>query len=233
MSFFAKQRFPFDFLFIPFSSWVVIFLSLSWNVTQIELYNKEKRYMIRNWFVRAFSQGWEGVFSFWRENKWKIRWKSQSLFCFAYDKKKIFGLSLFLKQSPKPPEYIFWYHNDRMINYGSTRDLSIETETGSKTQSRLIIKDAQLTDEGNYTCETANAEPASTLVYISQGKRKYTHNFSLFAFFFAFYLHLMGKHSATLDINYSFFLFSWKKQETKWQQFSGENLTALRPARRQ
>lgn len=72
-------------------------------------------------------------------------------------------------QSPKPPEYIFWYHNDRMINYGSTRDLSIQTETGSKTQSRLIIENAHVSDSGNYTCETANAEPASTLVYISQG----------------------------------------------------------------
>lgn len=78
---------------------------------------------------------------------------------------------IFLVQSPKPPEYIFWYHNDRMINYGSTRDLSIQTETGSKTQSRLIIENAQVTDSGNYTCETANAEPASTLVYISQGDK--------------------------------------------------------------
>jgi len=49
-----------------------------------------------------------------------------------------FLIVLNLIQSPKPPEYIFWYHNERMINYGSTRDLSIQTETGSKTQSRYV-----------------------------------------------------------------------------------------------
>ncbi|ODM97418.1 Contactin-3 [Orchesella cincta] len=81
------------------------------------------------------------------------------------------NLVCIVEKSPKPPEYIFWYHNERMINYGSTRDLSIQTETGSKTQSRLIIENAQVSDSGNYTCETANAEPASTLVYISQGDK--------------------------------------------------------------
>ncbi|CAG7725671.1 unnamed protein product, partial [Allacma fusca] len=70
--------------------------------------------------------------------------------------------------SPKPPEFIFWYHNDRMINYGSSREVSVHTEPGSKTHSRLTIRDARITDSGNYTCKTAHAEPASIYVYVSQ-----------------------------------------------------------------
>ncbi|ODM98050.1 Hemicentin-1 [Orchesella cincta] len=73
-----------------------------------------------------------------------------------------------IEKSPKPPEYIFWYHNDRMINYGSSREVKVHNEPGSKTQSRLTIRDAQISDSGNYTCKTAHAEPASTLVYVSQ-----------------------------------------------------------------
>ncbi|OXA36805.1 Nephrin [Folsomia candida] len=74
-----------------------------------------------------------------------------------------------IEKSPKPPEYIFWYHNDRMINYGNSREVTVQTEPGSKTQSRLTIRNAQLSDTGNYSCTTPHAVPASTLVYVSQG----------------------------------------------------------------
>ncbi|ODM92709.1 IgLON family member 5 [Orchesella cincta] len=73
--------------------------------------------------------------------------------------------------SPKPPEYIFWYHNDRMINYMSSPELTVHTEPGAgKTHSRLIIRKAHLSHGGNYTCKAANADPASILVFVSQGK---------------------------------------------------------------
>ncbi len=57
-----------------------------------------------------------------------------------------------------------------MINYGNSREVTVHTEPGSKTQSRLTIRDAKLTDTGNYSCHTGHAEPAFTLVYVSQGK---------------------------------------------------------------
>jgi len=79
---------------------------------------------------------------------------------------------LYLLQSPKPPEYIFWYHNDRMINYLSSPELTVHTEPGAgKTHSRLIIRKAHLSHSGNYTCKAANADPASILVFVSQGKQ--------------------------------------------------------------
>lgn len=40
-----------------------------------------------------------------------------------------------------------------MINYDdSRRDITIETTPGPRTQSRLIIREPQIADSGNYTC---------------------------------------------------------------------------------
>lgn len=93
-------------------------------------------------------------------------------------------------QSPTPPQFVFWYHNDRMINYDTSRGgITVETEPGPKTQSRLTIRDAHDTDSGNYTCSASNTEPASIYVFVSEGK------------------YLLRKHSAsprsTEDLSFS------------------------------
>jgi Immunoglobulin domain len=60
-----------------------------------------------------------------------------------------------------------------MINYDdSRRDITIETTPGPRTQSRLIIREPQIADSGNYTCSASNTEPASTYVFVSKGKSK-------------------------------------------------------------
>lgn len=60
--------------------------------------------------------------------------------------------------------------NDRMINYDdSRRDISIDTIPGLRTQSRLIIREPQVQDSGNYTCSASNTEPASIYVFVSKG----------------------------------------------------------------
>lgn len=85
----------------------------------------------------------------------------------------------FALQSPTPPQYVFWYHNDRMINYDTSRGgITVETEPGPKTQSRLTIRDAHDTDSGNYTCSASNTEPASIYVFVSEGRPRW--KFSLF-----------------------------------------------------
>lgn len=82
-----------------------------------------------------------------------------------------FSLPPHYLQSPTPPQYVFWQRNDRMINYDETRsDISIETTPGPRTQSRLIIREPQTTDSGNYTCSASNTEPASIYVFVSKGK---------------------------------------------------------------
>lgn len=65
---------------------------------------------------------------------------------------------------------MFWYHNDRMINYDTARGgVTVDTEPGAKTQSRLTIREAHDTDSGNYTCSASNTEPASIFVFVSEG----------------------------------------------------------------
>ncbi|CAB3370260.1 Hypothetical predicted protein [Cloeon dipterum] len=79
------------------------------------------------------------------------------------------SLVCIIEKSPSPPQYVFWYHNDRMINYDTARGgISVETEPGPKTHSRLIIRDAHDTDSGNYTCSASNTEPASIYVFVSE-----------------------------------------------------------------
>lgn len=78
-----------------------------------------------------------------------------------------------LLQSPTPPQYVYWQRNSHMINYDdSRRDVSIETTPGPRTQSRLIIREPQISDSGNYTCSASNTEPASIYVFVSKGNRK-------------------------------------------------------------
>lgn len=77
---------------------------------------------------------------------------------------------LMVLQSPQPPQYVFWQKNERMINYDdSRRDITIETSPGPRTQSRLIIREPQIADSGNYTCSASNTEPASIYVFVSKG----------------------------------------------------------------
>ncbi|XP_039277270.1 neural cell adhesion molecule 1 [Nilaparvata lugens] len=84
----------------------------------------------------------------------------------------IISLVCIIDKSPQPPQYVFWYHNERMINYDTARGgVSVDTEPGAKTQSRLTIRGAQDTDSGNYTCSASNTEPASIFVFVSEGDK--------------------------------------------------------------
>ena len=88
--------------------------------------------------------------------------------------------------------YVFWYHNDRMVNYDVERGISVFTSsggggddkssgspaanaptgTGGKTKSQFVISEATPTDSGNYTCKPSNAVPASIQVFVSNTRGK-------------------------------------------------------------
>jgi len=92
-----------------------------------------------------------------------------------------------IEKAPTPPQYVFWYHNDRMVNYDVERGISVFTSsggggedkssgspaanaatgTGGKTKSQFVISEATPTDSGNYTCKPSNAVPASIQVFVS------------------------------------------------------------------
>lgn len=82
------------------------------------------------------------------------------------------SLTCFIDESATPPQFIFWYHNSRMINYDRERGgIDVDIETKPRVRSRLTITEARPTDSGNYTCDAANIEPASITVYITQGNK--------------------------------------------------------------
>ncbi|XP_018318716.1 zwei Ig domain protein zig-8 [Agrilus planipennis] len=66
-----------------------------------------------------------------------------------------------LKHSIEPPEYVFWYQNNHMVNYNP----GVEVKD-TKTSSVLLVKDADTTHSGNYTCSPSNAVPASVNVHV-------------------------------------------------------------------
>ncbi|MPC10220.1 hypothetical protein E2C01_002852 [Portunus trituberculatus] len=83
------------------------------------------------------------------------------------------SLTCFIEQSPVAPQYIFWYHNARMINYDRERGgVTVHIEAQPKVASLLRVRDARPEDSGNYTCAAANTESASVTVYITEAANK-------------------------------------------------------------
>ncbi|CAG4948157.1 unnamed protein product [Colias eurytheme] len=82
------------------------------------------------------------------------------------------NLVCIIEKSPVPPQYVFWYHNARMINYDAARGVAVHTAPGARTQSALTIRAARPAHSGNYSCRAANTEPAHIYVYVSEGSDK-------------------------------------------------------------
>lgn len=71
--------------------------------------------------------------------------------------------------SPAVPEFVFWYHNDRMVNYDKGRGMNITTDLPNKKSVLAIIK-ATKDHAGNYSCAASNAHTDSTIVHVLKGE---------------------------------------------------------------
>jgi len=85
---------------------------------------------------------------------------------YRIEKGSLISLVCILENALLPPEYVFWYQNDRMINYDTARGVTVTTMQGKKTSSRLNIQNAQPRHSGNYTCKPSSSIPASIQLFV-------------------------------------------------------------------
>ncbi|CAO1303561.1 unnamed protein product [Diamesa tonsa] len=71
-------------------------------------------------------------------------------------------------QSTEATAFIFWYHDNRMINYDLDRGINVTSEADFR-YSELSIMHATKQNSGNYTCVPSNSQPASVMVHIFKG----------------------------------------------------------------
>ncbi|XP_037082846.1 Down syndrome cell adhesion molecule-like [Pollicipes pollicipes] len=88
------------------------------------------------------------------------------------DHGSVLNLTCVVTNSPQPPEFIFWYHEEQVIRYDSARGgISVVTEQGEVTTSHLLVRRAGPADSGVYTCEPSNARPATSRVHVLNGEK--------------------------------------------------------------
>lgn len=67
----------------------------------------------------------------------------------------------------EPPLYIFWFHNDSMINYAPKRPLKVMKHNFG---SSLIINNVTWDDAGSYRCEPHKAKAANLTLHVVEGE---------------------------------------------------------------
>lgn len=81
------------------------------------------------------------------------------------------NLTCLVRDSPEPPQYIFWYHNQEPISYNSARGgISQITEKGDTTASFLLVQPAKVTDSGSYSCQPSVGNMQSVTVHVIRNK---------------------------------------------------------------
>ncbi|XP_063709079.1 zwei Ig domain protein zig-8-like [Culicoides brevitarsis] len=81
------------------------------------------------------------------------------------------NLTCVVNNSPEPPAFIFWNHNNAIISYDSPRGgVSVITEKGETTTSFLLIQSARPQDSGQYQCNPSNAKSKSVTVHVLNGE---------------------------------------------------------------
>merc|ERR1719350_1089273 len=82
------------------------------------------------------------------------------------------NLTCLVRDSPEPPQYIFWYHNEEPISYSSIRGgISQITEKGEVTASFLLIQHARLVDSGTYACHASVGNISTVTVHVIKSQK--------------------------------------------------------------
>lgn len=84
------------------------------------------------------------------------------------------NLTCIISQSADQLQYIFWYRDERMINYDMNERgkivISKSTLKLDTIESNLQIFNSKLSDAGNYTCQPSGARAKSIHVHVLEGK---------------------------------------------------------------
>ncbi|XP_022120275.2 zwei Ig domain protein zig-8-like [Pieris rapae] len=81
------------------------------------------------------------------------------------------NLTCIVRHTPEPPNAINWSHRGKTINFDSTRGgISLVTEKGIHSSSRLLVQAARTSDAGAYECVPDNAQSASVRVHVLTGE---------------------------------------------------------------
>ncbi|XP_068215807.1 zwei Ig domain protein zig-8-like [Palaemon carinicauda] len=72
-----------------------------------------------------------------------------------------------VQQATEPPVFIFWFHNNSMVNYEAKRPL--EAIVSHHYSSTLVINNVTWCDAGSYSCEPYNAVPSNVTVHVVEG----------------------------------------------------------------
>ncbi|KAL7639903.1 UNVERIFIED_CONTAM: hypothetical protein RMT77_009316 [Armadillidium vulgare] len=68
------------------------------------------------------------------------------------------------------PGFIFWYKNDRLVDYDSTNG-RVEVDMSQSGQTQLIMKEVVVNDSANYTCDPSGGKADSVMLTIIEDKR--------------------------------------------------------------
>ncbi|XP_063601697.1 protein sidekick-2-like [Penaeus indicus] len=89
------------------------------------------------------------------------------------DKGSTLNLTCVVHSSPTPPEFILWYHREKLVNYGRRegRLIAVNTQhSGDTTRSSLLVYNASVWDSGNYSCKPSNSRKVFISVHVLESE---------------------------------------------------------------
>jgi hypothetical protein len=80
-----------------------------------------------------------------------------------------------LMAATESPSYIFWFREERMINYDNEPGVRVELK---KNGSLLVVERVKLSHGANYTCSPSNARSSCIMIHVIEGGRLVASNFA-------------------------------------------------------